>query len=73
MKLRTITLFAAIAHVSIIPFQVLQDVRFLGELAKGEIKLGDVWISLFGMPFSLLSTIALSVFLFVLALRQKQE
>jgi hypothetical protein len=73
MKLRTVTLFAAIALLLANICMIASDIRTLIQLATGHMEWKENWLFIVSMPFYLLSWIAINVFLFTLAAKQKQK
>ena len=71
MKLKTVTLIAAIAQLPVLLIQVVSDIRSMIMLAHGNMKWEDSWLYFISMPFSLVWGIALSFFFFTLVSKQK--
>ena len=73
MNLKTVTLFAAVTLLLANLCQITSDIRGLMELASGHVKFEQSWLYFLTMPFYLLAWIALDVFLFTLAVKQKND
>jgi hypothetical protein len=73
MKLKSATLFAAVTQLLTMLCLIASDVRGLMQLSSGHMSLEDNWTYFLSMPIYLLSGIALNVFLFTLAAKQKKN
>jgi hypothetical protein len=73
MKLKTVTKFVAITSLVVALFHIATMIRSLAELSSGHMKWEDNWLYLISMPVYFVWNIALTVFFFTLAARQKDS
>ena len=73
MKLKTITLVAAIAQLLVLLCQIAQWTYSLVQLANGHRKWEYEWMYILPMPIYLFAGIATTVFFFALALKQQTD
>jgi hypothetical protein len=73
MKLKTITMLAAIGQLLALFCLIAQMIRSLVQLANGGSKWEYEWMYILSMPVFLFSGIMLTVFLFTLAVKQKDN
>jgi hypothetical protein len=73
MKLKNVTLFAAVTQLLTMLCLIASDIHGLMQLSSGHMSLEDNWMYFLSMPIYFLSNIALNVFLFTLAAKQKNN
>lgn len=71
MKLKTVTMIAAIALLLANICQIASAIHMCMEVANGHMTWEHNWLIIVSMPFYLFSWIAINVFLFTLAAKQK--
>ena len=73
MRLKTLTLVAAISQLLALLCSVASCIRSLIELADGQMEWKHNWLYILTMPVYLFAGIMLTLFLFTLALKQKNN
>jgi len=73
MKLKTITLLAAIGQLLAVLCSMASCLRSLLELAGGQMEWKHNWLYLLTMPVYLFAGIMLTIFLFTLAVKQRNN
>jgi hypothetical protein len=71
MKLKRITKTVAVAQLFLLLLLVVNIIRELSELASGHMQWEHNWFYILSLPFYLFSNLAMTVFFFTLANRQK--
>jgi len=71
MNLKTVTFVAAIAVLLSILCQILNAVNTFGQVAYNHVVMGNILLVMVGMVLNLFAWIAIDVFLFTLAAKQK--
>ena len=73
MRLKTLTLVAAISQLLALLCSIASCIRSLMELIDGQMEWKHNWLYILTMPVYLFAGIMLTLFLFTLALKQKNN